>query len=136
MQVRERCGGMVRFLHVDVKEGRLKEAPEKSDNAQNCVGCPHECLSNLSLNRRSCCVLHLISPRGQGSAHAPGEVWATAGFGWYVRNIASYSVLYQSVATSITLLAWMYLMSLIALLGCEFNAECERMALWQSGALY
>src|SRR6266852_4078201 len=53
---------------------------------------------------------------------------ATAGFGWYVRNIANYNVLYQSVATSITLLVWMYLMSLIALLGCEFNAQHERMA--------
>jgi membrane protein len=51
---------------------------------------------------------------------------ATAGFGWYVRNIANYNVLYRSVATSITLLVWMYLMSLIALLGCEFNAEYER----------
>ena len=52
---------------------------------------------------------------------------ATAGFGWYVRNIANYNVLYQSVATSITLLVWMYLMSLITLLGCEFNAEYERL---------
>jgi membrane protein len=51
---------------------------------------------------------------------------ATAGFGWYVRNIANYNLLYRSVATSITLLVWMYLMSLIALLGCEFNAEFER----------
>jgi membrane protein len=50
---------------------------------------------------------------------------ATAGFGWYVRNIANYNVLYRSVATSITLLVWMYLMSVIALLGCEFNAEYE-----------
>ena len=51
---------------------------------------------------------------------------ATAGFGWYVRNLANYNVLYGSVATSIALLVWMYLMSLIALLGCEFNAEYER----------
>lgn len=51
---------------------------------------------------------------------------AMAGFGWYVRNIANYNLLYKSVATSVTLLVWMYLMSLIALLGCEFNAEYER----------
>jgi membrane protein len=51
---------------------------------------------------------------------------ATAGFGWYVRNLANYNLLYGSVATSIALLVWMYLMSLIALLGCEFNAEYER----------
>jgi len=54
---------------------------------------------------------------------------ATAGFGWYVRNIANYNVLYRSVATSVTLLVWMYLMSIIALLGCEFNAEVERLSL-------
>jgi membrane protein len=51
---------------------------------------------------------------------------ATGGFGWYVRNIANYNVLYRSIATSITLLVWMYLMSIIALLGCEFNAQYER----------
>ena len=47
-------------------------------------------------------------------------------------NITNNNVLYQSVATSITLLAWMYLMSLIALLGCEFNAGYERVALRQT----
>jgi len=53
---------------------------------------------------------------------------ATAVFGWYVRHLANYNVLYGSVATSIALLVWMYLMSLIALLGCEFNAAYERAA--------
>ena len=51
----------------------------------------------------------------------------TACFGWYVRNLANYNVLYGSVGTSIALLVWMYLMSLIALLGCEFNAAYERL---------
>jgi membrane protein len=51
---------------------------------------------------------------------------ATVGFGWYVQHLANYNVLYGSVATSIALLVWMYLMSLIALLGCEFNAQYER----------
>ena len=50
----------------------------------------------------------------------------TAGFGWYVRHLANYNVLYGSIGTSIALLVWMYLMSLIALLGCEFNAAYER----------
>lgn len=52
---------------------------------------------------------------------------ATAGFGWYVRNVANYNVLYGSVATSIALLVWMYLMAAVALVGCEFNAELERL---------
>jgi membrane protein len=54
---------------------------------------------------------------------------ATAAFGWYVRNITNYNVLYGSVGTSIALLVWMYLIAAIALYGCEFNAECERAAL-------
>ena len=52
---------------------------------------------------------------------------ATAGFGWYVRNVANYNVLYGSVATSIALLVWMYLLAAVALVGCEFNAEIERL---------
>lgn len=52
---------------------------------------------------------------------------ATLGFGWYVRHITNYNVLYGSVGTSIALLIWMYLLAAIALFGCEFNAERERM---------
>lgn len=52
---------------------------------------------------------------------------ATLGFGWYVRNITNYNVLYGSVGTSIALLIWMYLLAAIVLFGCEFNAEYERM---------
>ena len=51
---------------------------------------------------------------------------ATAGFGWYVGHLANYNVLYGSVAAGIVLLVWMYLLAVIALLGCEFNAEFER----------
>lgn len=51
---------------------------------------------------------------------------ATAGFGWYVRHIAHYNVMYGSVGAGIALLVWMYLISVIALIGCEFNAEYER----------
>jgi membrane protein len=51
---------------------------------------------------------------------------ATSGFGWYVRHMADYNLMYGSVATGIALLVWMYLMAVIALIGCEFNAEYER----------
>jgi membrane protein len=51
---------------------------------------------------------------------------ATSGFGWYVRNMAHYNVMYGSVGAGIALLVWMYLLALIALIGCEFNAELER----------
>jgi membrane protein len=52
---------------------------------------------------------------------------ATLGFGWYVRHMAHYNVMYGSLGTGIAMLVWMYLVSLIAMLGCEFNAECERL---------
>ncbi len=52
---------------------------------------------------------------------------ATSGFSWYVRHITNYNVLYGSIGTGIALLIWMYLLAIIALFGCEFNAECERM---------
>ena len=50
------------------------------------------------------------------------------GFGWYVRNIGNYNVMYGSVGAGIALLVWMYLMAVTALIGCEFNAEFERSA--------
>jgi membrane protein len=52
---------------------------------------------------------------------------ATLGFGWYVRHVTNYNVLYGGVGTSVALLIWMYLLAAIALFGCEFNAETERM---------
>jgi membrane protein len=53
---------------------------------------------------------------------------ATNGFGWYVRHMAHYNVMYGSIGASIALLVWMYLVAAIALLGCEFNAEYERLS--------
>lgn len=47
---------------------------------------------------------------------------ATVLFGWYVRHFASYSLLYGSLATAIVLLIWMYIISVIVLIGAEFNA--------------
>jgi membrane protein len=66
----------------------------------------------------------------------PGAILATVlwligtlVFGWYVSHMARYNVLYGSVGTAIALLIWMYVLSAIALFGCEFNAEYERMSL-------
>ena len=52
---------------------------------------------------------------------------ATLAFSWYVRHITNYNLLYGSIGTGIALLIWMYLLAIIALFGCEFNAEAERM---------
>ena len=63
----------------------------------------------------------------------PGAILATvlwlactSGFGWYVRHMGSYNVMYGSIGAGIALLVWMYLLAAIALIGCEFNAEYER----------
>lgn len=53
---------------------------------------------------------------------------ATAGFAWYVAHVANYNFFYGSVGTVIVLLVWLYLIACIALIGCEFNAERERVA--------
>jgi len=83
------------------------------------------------------CTLYFVGPyRKQRWRYVwPGAVlatifWlvATAGFAWYVRNIGHYNVMYGSVGAGIALLVWMYLMAVIALIGCEFNAEYERAA--------
>jgi membrane protein len=34
--------------------------------------------------------------------------------------------MYGSVGASIALLVWMYVLAIVALIGCEFNAEYER----------
>jgi membrane protein len=82
------------------------------------------------------CVLYHLGPNPprplrtvwHGAVIATGLCWITTmGFGWYVRNIAHYNVLYGSVGAVIALLVWMYLLSIIALIGCEFNAQRERL---------
>ncbi len=51
---------------------------------------------------------------------------STTTFAWYVRNVANYNVLYGSVGAGLALLVWMYVLAVIALFGCEFNAVRER----------
>ncbi len=52
---------------------------------------------------------------------------ATTGFALYVRNFSNYNVLYGSIGAVIALLVWMYLLAVIALFGCEYNAVRERL---------
>jgi membrane protein len=43
-------------------------------------------------------------------------------FGFYLQHYADYSVIYGSLGAAIALLVWMYLISLVILIGAEFNA--------------
>jgi membrane protein len=54
---------------------------------------------------------------------------ATLLFGVYMRHLANYNFFYGSTATVIAMLIWMYLLSVISLVGCEYNAERERLYL-------
>jgi membrane protein len=75
-------------------------------------------------------IYHHAVPRTQrwhsviaGACLATG-LWfpATAGFGYYVKHFAQYSLFYGSLAAAIVLLVWLYIISVIVLLGAEFNA--------------
>jgi len=75
-------------------------------------------------------IYHNAVPRTQPwHSVLPGAVLATAMwlistalFGWYLQHYVDYSVIYGSLAVGIALLVWMYLISLVVLIGAEFNA--------------
>jgi membrane protein len=75
-------------------------------------------------------IYHNAVPRTQpwhsvlpGATLATG-MWsgATALFGLYLQRYADYSIIYGSLGVGIALLVWMYMISLIILVGAEFNA--------------
>ena len=75
-------------------------------------------------------IYHNAVPRSQPwhtvlpGAIAATALWfgATSLFGWYLRESTEYSVIYGVLGAGIALLVWMYVVSLIVLLGAEFNA--------------
>ena len=63
----------------------------------------------------------------------PGAVLATIlwlvstlAMGWYLRDIANYNVLYGGVGAGLALLVWSYVLCVITLFGCAYNAVGER----------
>jgi len=75
-------------------------------------------------------IYHNAVPRTQpwhsvipGATLATG-MWfsATLAFGFYLRHYADYSIIYGSLGAAIALLVWMYMVSLVVLVGAEFNA--------------
>ncbi len=51
---------------------------------------------------------------------------STLAVAWYLRDIANYNVLYGGVGAGLALLVWSYVLSVITLFGCAFNAVYER----------
>ena len=63
---------------------------------------------------------------------SPGSILATGlavltslGFTFYINNFASYNKIYGSIGTLIVVMIWLYLNSLIILIGFELNASIE-----------
>ncbi len=62
----------------------------------------------------------------------PGSILATGlavltslGFTYYIINFSSYNILYGSIGTIIVVMLWLYLNSLILLIGFELNASID-----------
>lgn len=47
------------------------------------------------------------------------------GFSFYVENFANYSIIYGALGTVIILMVWLYMTSLILILGAELNAALK-----------
>ena len=63
----------------------------------------------------------------------PGAVLASAGLvatsggmGWYVANFGSYDETYGSLAAVVVLMLWLWLSTVMVLVGAELNAELDR----------
>src|SRR3982074_830263 len=75
-------------------------------------------------------IYHNAVPRTQPwHSVIPGATLATAMwfsvtmlFGFYLSHYADYSIIYGSLGVAIALLVWMYFISLVILVGAEFNA--------------
>ena len=75
-------------------------------------------------------IYHNAVPRTQPwHTVIPGATLATAMwfsatllFGFYLQHYADYSIIYGSLGAAIALLVWMYMVSLVVLVGAEFNA--------------
>ncbi len=59
---------------------------------------------------------------------ALGLILTSAGLGWYVRNFGSYDETYGSLAAVVILMLWVWLSTVMVLLGAEINAEMDRRA--------
>lgn len=75
-------------------------------------------------------IYHNAVPRTQPwHTVLPGAITASAMwfastliFGWYLRQSSEYSIIYGVLGVGIALMVWMYVVSLIVLVGAEFNA--------------
>jgi membrane protein len=61
-----------------------------------------------------------------GSATAAlGWIAASAGFSWYAQNLAKFDETYGSLGAAIGFMLWLWLTTIVVLIGAELNAEME-----------
>jgi membrane protein len=53
---------------------------------------------------------------------------ASAGFSWYVANFGSYNKTYGSLGAAVGFMTWIWISTIIVLIGAELNAELENQA--------
>ncbi|HKL40262.1 MAG TPA: YihY/virulence factor BrkB family protein [Cryomorphaceae bacterium] len=78
-------------------------------------------------------VLYRAGHSGKWRAINAGASFATLGliivsslFAWYVNNFGNYNKLYGSVGTVLVVMLWLYLNTIVLLLGFEINAGIEK----------
>ena len=60
---------------------------------------------------------------------------ASLGFSYYVNNFANYNRLYGSLGVMIALMVWLFLLSVILLVGFELNASINKVLQKQTSSL-
>lgn len=82
---------------------------------------------------------HLV--RGRWRETLPGATIATATwfiatliYGWYLTRFSDYSIVYGSLGAGVATLVWLYMVSLIILIGAEFNAQMFPLTAMAGGA--
>jgi membrane protein len=78
-------------------------------------------------------VLYRAGHSGKWQAINAGASFATLGliivsslFAWYVNNFGSYNKLYGSVGTVLVVMLWLYLNTIVLIVGFEINAGIEK----------
>jgi membrane protein len=83
-------------------------------------------------------ILAMVYRVGSGRRLGWRQLWAGASlaavlwvastelFAFYVQYVARFTDFYGNLATAAVLLVWLYVVSVIVIIGCEFNAELER----------
>lgn len=72
-------------------------------------------------------------PDGKWEWLSPGALFATVGLGvasmlfsWYATNLTDFNETYGSLGAVIALMMWMWIASMVVLIGAEINSEVER----------